>query len=307
MKWALKIISSVVILAIIIVAVILILAHIQVRTVVPELPSNETLLALIKASDDTSGPTKLSYILTSSQPLAHGQISHISVLVEWNNGKRFLIDTGMSRQEAENFAELLQKMDPSAGQATVYGTISELLGPTIKDVAGIGFTHLHIDHTQGIKNFCDARGLGAVLLQTAAQQKLHNFNTTEGADLVSNSCLKRVAFVPGENESLYHSDQFPGIAAFELGGHTPGSTLWTVAFGNKLYLFSGDITNDQQSLHQDITKGLLYSYILVPENTKRTAELRKWFKTLDQSNQFSVIVSHDLANTQHYLSEFIKH
>ena len=305
MKWILRIISSVVILAIIGAAVVLIPAHIQVRTVTPELPSKDELLALTKSSDLLSGPNKLSYILTSSQPLAHGQISHISILVEWRNGKRFLIDAGMSQQEAENFAALLKKMDSSAGQATVNGIISELLGPDIRDVAGVGFTHLHIDHTQGIKNFCDARGSGAVLLQTSSQQALHNFNTTEGANIVSNSCLKPVAFSSGDNESLYKSDQFPGIAAFELGGHTPGSTLWAVALGNKVFLFSGDITNDKSSLDNDTPKSAIYSYMLVPENTTRTTELRKWLNTLDQNDRFSVIVSHDLANAQLYLSEFI--
>ncbi|MFT5677080.1 MAG: glyoxylase-like metal-dependent hydrolase (beta-lactamase superfamily II) [Paraglaciecola sp.] len=306
MKWVLRIISSVVILAIIAAGVVLIPAHIQVRGVTPELPSKEELLVLAKSSDILSGPTKLSYILTSSQPLARGQISHTSILVEWENGKRFLIDTGMSQQGAEDFAELLQKMDSSAGEASVKGTISELLGADIKDVAGVGFTHLHIDHTQGINNFCDARGPGAVLLQTASQEELHNFNTTEGADMVSNSCLKRIAFSSDRNESLYKSDQFPGIAAFELGGHTPGSTLWVVALGDKVFLFSGDITNDKASLNHNIPKDALYSYMLVPENTKRTSELRKWLNALDQNDQFSVIVSHDLANAELYLSEFVK-
>jgi glyoxylase-like metal-dependent hydrolase (beta-lactamase superfamily II) len=136
-------------------------------------------------------------------------------LVEWSNGKRFLIDTGMSRQEAEKFAKLLQKMSPAAGQATVYGTISELLGPAIKDIDGVIFTHLHIDHTQGIKNFCDVRGPCAVLLQTASQQDLHNVNTAEGANLMSNSYLKRVALSSGDKGALDHSNQFPGIATFE--------------------------------------------------------------------------------------------
>ena len=306
MKWVLRIISSVVILAIITAAVVLIPAHIQVRGVTPKLPSQEELFAITKSSNVLSGPSKLSYVLTSSQSLARGQISHISILVEWNNGKRFLIDAGMNQQEAENFAKLLQKMDPSAGRVTVNGTISELLGPDIKNVEGVGFTHLHIDHTQGIKNFCDARGPGAVLLQTPSQQELHNFNTAEGANLVSNSCLKRVAFSSGDNENLYQSKQFPGIAAYELGGHTPGSTLWVVALGDKVFLFSGDITNDMASINHDTSKSKLYSYFLVPENTKRTTELRKWLKTLDQNNQISVIVSHDLANTQLYLSEFDK-
>ena len=87
--------------------------------------------------------------------------------------------------------------------------------------------------------------------------------------------FKRVAFSSGDKGTLYHSDQFPGIAAFELGGHTPGSTLWAVALDDKVFLFSGDISDDMSSLHHDSYRSLLYSYFLVPENTKRTAKLRK--------------------------------
>ena len=300
MKWLLRILSSVIALAIITLAVVLIPAHIQVRGVTPELPSQEQMLAL----RGVSGPTKLAYILTSSQQLERGQISHISIVIEWANGKRFLIDTGMSEQEAQNFAELLKKMDSSAGQASVYGTVAELLGPNIKDVAGVGFTHLHIDHTQGIQNFCDLRGLGAVLLQTPSQKNLHNFNTTEGADLIASSCLRQAELTPADNGNYYLSNQFPGIAAIELGGHTPGSTLWAVALGDRVFLFSGDITNDKTSIDHDTPKQALYSYLLVPENTKRTAELRQWLRELDQSDPFSVIVSHDFASTQAHLIEF---
>jgi glyoxylase-like metal-dependent hydrolase (beta-lactamase superfamily II) len=314
MKWVIRVIASIVILTIIVLGSVLIPAHIQVRGVAPELPSQAELLALTNGSDkpletlsnSSAGPTALSYIVTSSQSLERGQISHTSILVEWADGKRFLIDTGMSQSAAEDFAALLRKMDSSAGQVTVHGTISELLGSGIKQVAGVGFTHLHIDHTQGVEDFCMARGSGAVLLQTFSQRELHNFNTTEGAGMVSDSCLKPGSFLPRAGESLYKSDQFPGIAAFELGGHTPGSTLWAVALKDKIFLFSGDITNDKTSLDHNTPKSPLYSYMLVPENTKRTSELRKWLNALDQSERFSVIVSHDLVNAQRYLSEFSK-
>ncbi|WP_299072748.1 MBL fold metallo-hydrolase [uncultured Paraglaciecola sp.] len=303
MNWILRIISAVIVLAIIAALVRLIPAHLQVRTVTPPLPKDEALLALLESPN---GPTKLSYILTSSQQLERGQISHISIVVEWQDGKRFLIDTGMDHQEAKNFAALLQKMDSKAGEATVTGNISELLGSEIDSISGLGYTHLHIDHTQGTKNFCKARGKGAVVLQTTSQQQLHNFNTTEGAVLVANSCLQKGYFTSGATNNLYKSPQFPGIAAFELGGHTPGSTLWAVAFKEKVLLFSGDITNDAASLHQDMPKSWAYSYLFVPENTARTAEIRKWLHALDQSDAFSVIVSHDLDNTQRYLKEFMK-
>ncbi|MFT6407355.1 MAG: glyoxylase-like metal-dependent hydrolase (beta-lactamase superfamily II) [Arenicella sp.] len=302
MKWILRVLIGVLFLLGIVIAAILLPAHIQVRSVTPALPSNSELLAL----RGTFGPDKVSYIITSSQQLERGQISHISIVVEWSNGKRFLIDTGMSKREAESFAKLLKKMDSSAGSVTVYSTVSETLGSEINDIAGVGFTHLHSDHTQGIENFCALRGEGAALLQTPSQRDLHNFNTSAGAELLESSCLERFDLVPESGANLASSAEFPGIAAFELGGHTPGSTLWAVSIGDKVLLFSGDTSNDKLSIERDIDKPTLYSYVFVPENTKRTAELRRWLNQLDKSEQFSVIVSHDLANTRSHLAEFVR-
>ena len=105
MKWLLRIISSVVVLAIIALAVVLIPAHVQVRGVSPALPSQEEMLAL----RGVNGPTKVAYILTSSQQLERGQISHISIVIEWANGQRFLIDAGMSEQQAESLLSFYKK------------------------------------------------------------------------------------------------------------------------------------------------------------------------------------------------------
>lgn len=301
MKWVFKIIGGGFILIILALAAILIPAHMQVRGVEPALPSDAELLALTGSLEK---PISLSYILTSFQELERGQISHISILVEWRNGKRFLIDTGMSEQGAKDFGMLLKKMDSSARTETILGTAPNILGPRVKDIAGVGFTHLHIDHVEGINEFCQARGQGAVVLQTPSQNTLHNFNTSESSELVANSCLQSADFQRTGNSNLYSSEQFPGMAAFELGGHTPGSTLWAVALGNKVLLFSGDTTNDKLSIDHDIPKQAVYSYFLVPENTDRTATLRKWLRKLDQSASFSVIVSHDLANTKAHLPAY---
>ena len=79
-----------------------------------------------------------------------------------------------------------------------------------------------------------------------------------------------------------------------MGGHTPGSTLWAVAVDDKVLLFSGDITNSKHKLDADEGKGFLYSFIFVPEDTARTAELRAWLRELDAKPEFSVVVAHDI-------------
>jgi phosphoribosyl 1,2-cyclic phosphodiesterase len=61
-------------------------------------------------------------------------------------------------------------MGSSADNATIRTTVSDALGSEINDIAGVGFTHLHIDHTQGLENFCIARGVGALLFQSSSHQ-----------------------------------------------------------------------------------------------------------------------------------------
>jgi len=141
--------------------------------------------------------------------------------------------------------------------------------------------------------FCVARGSGASVFQTSWQRDLHNFNTVEGAGVVTDSCLE-----PGNlgEGTIMTVEGFPGIGMVALGGHTPGSTLFAVAIDDQLWLLSGDISNSMADLQGDTGKGFLYSYLLVPENTARNDILRPWLGELDAKEDMTVIVSHDLLD-----------
>ena len=54
-----------------------------------------------------------------------------------------------------------------------------------------------------------------------------------------------------------------------IGGHTPGSTLFAVADGGRLLLFTGDITNSKADILENRGKGFVYSYLLVPRKWKK--------------------------------------
>lgn len=278
-------------------AMFLVPQHLQVRQVSPALPSEQTLRALLEVPN---GPTRVSFLTTSVQPSRMGVLSHNSVLVEWANGDMVLIDAGMDEQGATDFGELVKTMGP-AEDVVVLGTVSEMLGDDVSRVKAVGFTHLHIDHTQGLLKLCRARGDGAVALQTRYQRKLQNFNTEEGAAIIAQSCLTQEVH---DGEGLIDFDRFPGIAMYPLGGHTPGSTLFVVADAGRLLLFSGDTTNNKADILNDKSKSLIYSYLFVPENTSRTAQLRDWLRTLNQQNDIEVVVSHDLADMQAVLQPY---
>ncbi len=295
MAKLLKLVGVVLILGLVAGLVVLLPAHLQVRGVAAELPSRADLLAL----RTEAGPSRVGFITTSQQDLDRGTIGHNSVIVEWPNGDLFVIDAGMDEKSARDFGELMSTIAGASSPPVIHGTLAELMGADVARVQGVGFTHLHIDHTQGLVDFCASRGDGAVALQTTNQKTLHNLHTSEGAGIVDSSCLKAVEL---GGDGLVTDDRFPGIGAFNLGGHTPGSTLWAVALADRVLLFSGDITNTKASIDDDVDKPWIYSYLLVPEDTGRTAEIRHWLRELDGDDAFAVVVSHDIANHAAVLS-----
>lgn len=297
MRAIAKIFFGVFLILVALLAMFLVPQHLQIRQVAPPLPSAQELRALLEIPNS---PSAVRFMTTSTQLGGVGLLSHNSVLIEWSNGDMVMIDAGMDEAGAIDFGELLKSMGP-AEDVVVVGTVGQILGADISRVKAVGFTHLHIDHTQGVEKFCEDRGAGAVALQTRYQHDLQNFNTEEGAAIIAQSCLTQEV---REGDGLIKFDRFPGLAMYPLGGHTPGSTLFAVADGDRLLLFSGDITNNKADILQDKGKGFLYSYVLVPENTSRTADLRDWLRALNQQNDIEVVVSHDLTDMKAVLQPY---
>ncbi len=298
MKTLLKVVGILLVLAILGIIAYLLPAHIQVRSVQPDFPSEAELQALTRIPD---GPVNIRYINTSSQKTAQGILSHTAFIVDWADGKRFLIDTGMDAETAIEFGKVLESF-VDAEPAVPHGNIAELLGDDIQQTSGLGYTHLHIDHVQGTKPFCAVRGPGVTLYQSHWQRDLQNSNTVDSAAIIEDSCLSRTVV---DSNGLSEIDEFPGLALVGIGGHTPGSTLWVVPVNGTLWLISGDISNTKADLTNNHGKGFLYSYILVPEDTGRTQDMRLWLSTLDAQQNIKVIVPHDIADIKaNQLPEF---
>lgn len=288
MRWALRIVAAVVLLALAALALRIVPAHLQIRRVAPRLPTLEELRSLKRAP---GGPQSLRWINTSSQPLARGVIGHSVFLAAWPDGSLFEVDAGMDAAAAVAFGELLGTLS-GGGEVTPAGTVSEQIGSAVERVRGIGFTHLHIDHTQGITALCAAGPApGARVYQGKPQATLRDPNTAEGAALIEGACFEPV--VAGD-EGLLTLAEFPGMALIPLGGHTACSTMFAFAVNGHVWLLSGDITNTREALLANRGKGFLYSGLLVPEDTRRTEQLRLYLAALDAEDDITVVVSHDL-------------
>ena len=93
-------------------AVFLVPAHLQVRGVEPELPSEAALRALSSGGDR---PVSVRYVATSEQELP-GRLGHTTIFVEWANGKLFMIDAGMDR-DAAGGRETVRRIEALGGEA----------------------------------------------------------------------------------------------------------------------------------------------------------------------------------------------
>ncbi|MEH6608011.1 MAG: MBL fold metallo-hydrolase [Halioglobus sp.] len=274
---------------VVVLVVALIPAHLQVRSVENTIPALDLLDEALDAIPAEQYPQEIHFINTATQAGALGEISHIAVLLRWPDGNAFLIDTGMNEQEAIDFGKPFQYLGSSPTET--FGPVEEQLGDAVDSIRGIGFTHLHSDHTAGISRICDALTTPATVFQTNAQNTLHNLHTKDGQKLINDSACP-VALLP--QSTLAAIPGFPGLLALPAGGHTPGSTIFVTRMGGETWIFAGDITNSMADIHTNRGKGALYSYLLVPEYTKVLENWRLWLAKQAARQDVQVLVTHDV-------------
>ena len=272
-------------------------AHLEIRRVRPQLPEPGALATL----PHEDAPVRIGYRNTATHAYEGSEMGHPSIVLEWGDGRLFLIDAGMRPEVARAFTrplELTEGIEPPE----TFGAVGTQLGTAAARVAAAGFTHLHHDHTDGLATVCDAGARAVRVFQTPDQATRQNFSTWPGVSALERAaCVQRetlpeqpLAFVPG----------FPGLAAIALGGHTPGSTAWVARVGDTLWFFSGDITNTRAALLEDRPKARLYSLLIVPEATSRTALLRSWLRRMAGGPGVELVVAHDLPALEARMQPF---
>ena len=262
-------------------------AHRQIRSVQPALPGYDDIVSALESAD---GPTGITYLNSASQRSPAGTLGHPGVLLTWPNGRSFLVDTGMTPEHAIAFGKPIEFL-LDAEPTQTYGSLSEQLGEAVNRIEGIAFTHLHSDHTDGLPSLCAAQTIPATVFQTPLQFTELNYTTELGLESLEKASCPREELA---KETIMPIPGFPGLAAVSMGGHTPGSTLFIARVADTYWLLSGDITNDKKSILQNLPKHWLYSTFIVPENTQRTAALRKYLLALDRIGGVTVLPAHDV-------------
>ena len=304
-RWLL-VLAALFALALGVLAVILVRAHREIRAIDPPLPS---VAAVTRTDADGDLPVRLRWIDTASQamprsgvldpdldpdPAAGYVMSHPSFVLEWADGRLFLIDLGMDAESAAAFGRNLEWLG-GAEPIAFHASAAERLGDAVARVRGLAFTHLHTDHTSGVAELCQARSEPLRLFQTRLQAERVNHTTRPGrAQLEAAGCLETELL---EGAALMAVPGFPGLAVVAAGGHTPGSQIFVahVRDGRELrtWVFTGDVVNHLDGVRLDLPKPRLYSLLVVPESTARLQRLRVWLRELAQTYGARILVSHD--------------
>ena len=283
------------------------LAKRAIRAIDPPLPSVEEVLAFDERSDL---PVRVAWINTASQkmprsavldasldptPAAPYVMSHPSFVLEWGDGRMFLIDAGMDHDSAVAFGRPLEWLS-GADPIEPLGSTAEQLGPAgLARVRGIAFTHEHTDHTSGVADLCRLRAKPLQLFQNPLQVEESNFTTRPGQrQLAEAGCLEPKPVATGALKDVLG---FSGLLFFAAAGHTPGSQVFVahVRSGGavRTWIFTGDVVNQIDGVRQNIPKPALYSALVVPESTARLETVRRFLAELERDHGVGLLVSHD--------------
>lgn len=279
-------------------------AHVSLRGERAPLPRVADVARVL--ARDAGAPQALAWINTASQDMSRGAVldpgvdpdpaaayrmSHSSYVLEWANGRLLLIDVGMTPEAAIEFGAP-SELVAGARPMEPHQPTAEQLGPRVKDVAGVVFSHLHTDHVQGIAALCAAREEPLRVFGTKGQRARTNYTTQPGLDLLQEAGC--VEFVPiDESGSLLELPGFPGVRVIDAAGHTPGSQVVAARVGNERYVFSGDIANARDGILHDVPKPWWYSAFVVPEDEDRLGDVRQFLRSLHRDEGFRLLVPHD--------------
>jgi glyoxylase-like metal-dependent hydrolase (beta-lactamase superfamily II) len=288
-------------------AVGLALAHREIRSIDPELPSLDALRALAAQPDL---PVRVSVWNTASQPaprsavLAPGRdpdpgqpyvMSHPAFVLEWADGKTLLVDAGMEPADAVAFGRLIELA--GGGAVEPHGGVAARLAPRLgARPLAIAFTHLHTDHVGGVVELCRIAPAGTRfrLFQTDDQAERANYTTRPARALLDAApCLARERLAAAPAAAL---PGHPGAFVIRAAGHTPGSQIvgaWVRgADGARGYLFAGDAANAIDGIRRDVPKPRAYQTFLVPEWEDRLRRVRAFLREAEQQG-FVVAIAHD--------------
>ena len=306
LRRLLAIAGALVLLAFVLVAALLGHAHWAIRGLGGPLPTD------LSALDAPDAPVRLAWLNTSRQAVPRAQVldpdldptpdlpyemGHPAFLLGWADGRQLLVDLGMDADAALSFGRNVETF--GAAPAEAFGAAADRIPQLASGPLGVVFTHLHVDHVQGIGALCARRGGAEVLVfSTPAQAERRNYTTQPAADLLAAAPCARVVRLP--EAPLAPLPGFPGVGVIWAAGHTPDSQIALAAVARagappRRIAFAGDVVNAVDGARFDVPKPRLYRWLVTPEDDARLGAVRRFLGHLEQAG-FELAPAHDLLH-----------
>lgn len=165
---------------------------------------------------------------------------NLNLLLIYSDGRWILVDTGLGNRLSEKQIEIYQ---PSEFMLPL--ALSEL-GLKDTDITDVIMTHLHFDHAGGvITGFGEQDALtfpnATYWVQKSEWEMAKNPDELNKAaysfahQLALLEEKGKVMLIEGEKEIA------PGVSAVWSGGHTVGHQFVQIDFGDRFYIYAGDI------------------------------------------------------------------
>jgi glyoxylase-like metal-dependent hydrolase (beta-lactamase superfamily II) len=200
----------------------------------------------------------------------------------------------MDRPAAESFGKPTQWL-ADASQISAQGSPAERLGDAVTRVAGVAFTHEHVDHTEGAIDLCRLHPEPIPMFRDRLWLEESNFTTRPGLAILGEA--KCLAGKEASGGPLFPVPGFPGLSFFAAAGHTPGSQVFIAHVRSsdsvRTWVMLGDVVNQIDGVRQNLPKPRLYSLLIVPESTARLDVLRRFLASLEREHGVTLLVSHD--------------
>jgi glyoxylase-like metal-dependent hydrolase (beta-lactamase superfamily II) len=225
-------------------------------------------------------------------------MTHPLFLFRWADGTTAIADAGLPPEKARGFgraSEFLGAEKTVCGQAPFAG-----IDPAT--VRAAVFSHLHVDHLQGLAAVCREGAPVPVRVspeQSASDERFEASGRDELQEMVESGCLRQEDFALEDEDSAAPGlAGLPGLHRVAAPGHTPGSQL-VVGFvrregaAPRALVIAGDVVNHRAGIRHDRPKPWWYRRLLVREDDDQQTRNRHLLARLEAAG-FEVLVDHHL-------------
>lgn len=224
-------------------------------------------------------------------------MTHPLFAFRWADGTRLVVDAGLAPDGARAFGRPSELL---GAERTVCGA-DAFAGLDPASVRAAVFSHLHVDHVQGLEVLCGG-GTRIPVRVSAEQRGSDERYEAQGREtleaLEAGGCVEIAPLATRGGGPAPGLSGFPGIHRVAVPGHTPGSQL-VVGFvrdgaeGVRGVVVSGDVVNHRAGFRHDRPKPWWYRRLIVREVDALQARNRQLLARLDRRG-FEILVDHHL-------------